>query len=216
VGIGIFPWPSDHRAVVSTFRVVPAPAPAMISVTPRRVTQGDAFILRSYDPSRDKWTGLIVPRGAAPKAAITGVRDLVNGYQRTIRLSSQGMAPGNYDAILVGADGKVLKRHAFTVAAHGSEPELIAVDPSVRPGSPIRVKWNNSPGDLRDWIGLYAAGETDVMRYRGFVYTEAMFDGQAALTPDAPETAPAGDYELRLMHDETYVVLARTKVTVTP
>ena len=31
IDIGIDPWPSDHHAVVSTFKAVPGPAPAMIS-----------------------------------------------------------------------------------------------------------------------------------------------------------------------------------------
>ena len=67
----------------------------------------------------------------------------------------------------------------------------------------------------RSPLGLYRAGETDVSQYLGFVYTEAAFAGEASLTPD-PDAAPLtpGDYELRLLHDESYVVLAKTRVTL--
>lgn len=217
VDIGVSPWPADHRAVVSTFQVVPAAAPPMISVTPRRVPFGESFLLRTYDPVGESWTGLIVRRGGGPKDAITGVKDLPDSYQRTIRLSSLGMEPGEYDALLVGEDGKVLKRHAFVLAEKDGKPEISVLDATVRRGAPVRVRWRNTPGDLRDWIGIYRAGEADVMRYLGFAYTEAMFDGEVAVSADPSHAPlPPGEYELRLMHDETFVTLGVAPFRVSP
>lgn len=217
VGIEVFPWPSDHRAVVSTFRVIPSPAPAMISVTPRRVFAGGTFLLRTFDPTGDKWNAAIVRRGGAPKDALMSINDLPNGYQRTILLGTEALSPGHYDALLLGNGGTVLKRHAFKVAAADSKPSITVLDASVRRGAPLRFQWRDAPGDLRDWIGIYAAGDADVMRYLGFTYTEAMFDGEgriAASGEDGP--LPPGEYELRLMHDETYVALSRARFTVVP
>jgi hypothetical protein len=217
VEVGIEPWPSDHRAVVSTFRVIPKDAPPMLSVVPRRVAEGERFLLRTWDPTRDVWTAYIVPRGSSAKDAIQGVKDMPNHFQRSILLSTTQMPPANYDAILIGRNGEVLKRHAFTVAKKDSRPEMEMVEAVVRKGAPIRARWRNTPGDLRDWIGIYAAGETDVFSYLGFGYTEAMFDGEATIDVEAKNAPlPPGDYELRLMHDETYVDLARAKFTITP
>ena len=215
VDIAVSPWPSDHRAVVTTFEVVPNEAPPMISVTPRKVTVGEAFLVRTYDPFGEDWTALVVRRGAGPAAALTGVREMPHSYQRAIPLSSQGLEPGYYDAILVGDAGEVLTRDAFAVAARGARPELAPVESTVRAGAPIRVRWRNAPGDLRDWIGLYKAGEIDVTRYLGFAYTDALFVGETALTPGEADVPLApGDYELRLLHDETYVVLASARVRI--
>ena len=61
--IAIFPWPSDHRAVVSTFKVVPADAPALIAAFPRRVPEGATVLLRTWDPYGPSWTALVVRRG---------------------------------------------------------------------------------------------------------------------------------------------------------
>jgi hypothetical protein len=217
VEVGVAPWPADHRAVVSTFSVVPKVAPPMISVTPRRIPEGDRFLLRTWEPTREVWTAYIVPRGGNAKDAILGVKDLPNHYQRSILLSTSQLPPANYDAVLIGGDGGVIKRHAFTVARAGSKPELEMVEAVVGKGAPIRARWRNTPGDLRDWIGIYAVGEKDVFAYLGFGYTEAMFDGEAVIDVD-PARGPLepGEYELRLMHDETYVDLARTKFTVRP
>ena len=215
--IPVFPWPSDHRAVVSTFKVVPAPAPALISASPRRVQEGGEVLVRTWDPHGPAWTALIVRRGGSPQNALTGVRDMPHDYQRTIPISTLGLPPGDYDALLVGEDGAVLRRNAFAIALQGAKPEVEAVSALVRPGSPIRARWRNAPGDLRDWIGLYKAGEVDVSQYLGFVYTEATFAGEAIVVPDEQhQPLPPGDYELRLLADESYVTLARARFSVRP
>jgi endonuclease/exonuclease/phosphatase family metal-dependent hydrolase len=213
--IPIRPWPSDHRAVVSTFEVVPADAPALIAATPRLVEEGGVVLVRTWDPRGPAWTALVTSRGGSPSDALTGVRDMPQDYQRTIPLSTLGLAPGDYDALLVDEDGSVLRRSAFTIAPPGAKPAIEALDARVAPGSPIRVRWRNAPGALRDWIGLYRAGETDVSRYLGFTYTEAAFAGEALVLPDPAGTPLApGAYEVRLLHDESYVVLATARFEV--
>jgi endonuclease/exonuclease/phosphatase family metal-dependent hydrolase len=213
--VEVFPWPSDHRAVVSTFKVVPAQAPPLIAALPRLVPEGGVVNLRTWDPDGPGWTALVVPRGGAPADALTGVRDMPHDWQRMIPVSTIGLAAGDYDALLVGEEGSVLRRSAFTIAETGAKPEVEAPDGAVPLGAPIRVRWRNAPGELRDWIGLYKAGEADVSRYLGFVYTEAAFAGEANLLPAPGEgPLPAGDYELRLMHDESYVVLAKAPLTL--
>jgi endonuclease/exonuclease/phosphatase family metal-dependent hydrolase len=215
--IAVFPWPSDHRGVVSTFRVVPIDAPALVAATPRLVPAGAVVSVRSWDPFGPGWTALVVPRGGAPSDALTGVRDMPHDWQRMIPLSTIGLSAGDYDALLVGEDGAVLRRSAFTIAVPGAKPEIEAVTAATRTGEPIRVRWRHAPGDLRDWIGLYRAGETDVSQYLGFIYTEAAFSGEASFVPGASDGRIApGEYELRLLHDESYVVLARTWVAILP
>jgi len=213
--IAVFPWPSDHRAVVSTFRARPIDAPALIAATPRRVPEGAVVSLRTWDPEGPGWTALVVPRGGGPGGALTGVRDMPHDWQRMIPVSTIGLAAGDYDALLVGEDGSVLRRSAFSIVEPGAMPVLEAIEPAVARGEPIRVRWRHAPGDLRDWIGLYRTGDADVSRYLGFAYTEAAFAGEASIFPGSAEGAlPAGEYELRLMHDESYVVLARAAVSI--
>jgi endonuclease/exonuclease/phosphatase family metal-dependent hydrolase len=215
VDIAVSPWPSDHRAVVSAFKVVPIDAPPLIAVTPRRAEDGGTILLRTYDPHGEDWTAHVVRRGGGPGDALTGVRQMPHSYQRAIPLSTLGLAPGDYDVLLIGDDGAILKRNAFTIAAKDAQPEVAPVEATLRGGAPIRVRWRNAPGDLHDWIGLYAAGERDVTRYLGFVYTEAQFAGEAVVVPDnAARTLSPGDYELRLLHDESYVVLASARFSV--
>lgn len=216
--IAIFPWPSDHRGVVSSFRVTPVDAPALIVATPRRVPEGGVVNVRTWDTEGPTWTAFIVPRGGgAPADALTGVRDMIHHWQRMIPISMAGYPPGDYDALLVDEDGSVLRRSAFTVAKSGARPEIEAITATVKQGEPVQVRWRDTPGDLRDWIAVFRAGETDVSRYLGFVYTEAAFAGEASFLPGpGGEPLPPGEYELRLMHDESYLVLAKASFTLLP
>ncbi len=215
--LAVSPWPSDHRAVLSTFRVVPDDARALVVATPRLVQPGASVFVRAWDSAGPGWTALVVPRGAGPAVALTGVRDMPHDWQRMIPLSTLGIEPGDYDAILVGEDGAVLQRSAFTIATAGASPEVEAVTATVRPGEAVRARWRHAPGALRDWIGVFRAGEVDVSRYLGFAYTEAAFSGEAEFQPGpGAEPLPPGDYELRLLHDESYVVLAKAPFRVLP
>ena len=51
--IGVSPWPSDHRAVVSTREVVPGPAPAMVSIDRRSVPAGAVLTARFHAETED-------------------------------------------------------------------------------------------------------------------------------------------------------------------
>src|SRR4026207_1407504 len=48
VDISIPMWPSDHRSVVSTFRVTPSPTPSFVAAEDRAYEQGEDLSLRSH------------------------------------------------------------------------------------------------------------------------------------------------------------------------
>src|SRR5262249_32532351 len=69
IDIGITPWPSDHHAVVATFKAVPGPAPAMVSLDRRAVTVGEPLAVRF--PAADSEDGRI-GGGHIPSVAAGG------------------------------------------------------------------------------------------------------------------------------------------------
>lgn len=84
-------------------------------------------------------------------------------------------------------------------------------------GDEFDVSWRDSAGRKFDWIGIYAHADADVYNYLAFVYTGATVDGTYTFTADDLGTAmlPPGDYEVRLMSDDSYVTLAADDLTVT-
>jgi len=209
VDLGFALWPSDHRAVMSTFEVTPADAPAMIAVEPTRVVDGDTFILRASLPGAGKWSGVVVPRNGDPTSdGITGIANVGLNDRPTIKLSTVGLPPAQYDAVLLDTDGKEVARTRFTVVPHDDVATLALDKTSYAPSQTITATWTAAPGLRFDWLAVYALPAPDVYNYWGYVYTGALVDGSRALTVDDLGELTPGKYELRLLADDHYTVQA--------
>ena len=138
VSISLTPWPSDHRAVVSTFQVTPADAPALITVEPKPVVSGQTFIVRVESPAHANWSAIIVPRGGDPaKDAITGIKDIEPGDRPSIKLSTIGFEPGRYDAVMVDGEGKELTRTRFSIVSADAKATISVTQAAVKTGGDI-------------------------------------------------------------------------------
>jgi len=211
-GLQVMPWPSDHRAVLTTVAVTPMDAPPLIAVEPRPVRQGDSLVLRVVVPSGTPYTAMIMARGT--DKPLTGIADVDPADRPTIRLSSADLPVGDYDAVL-SADGKELARTMFSVVAHDGKATL-TVTAKVVTGGDISLDFRGSQGFKLDWIGIYKAGEPSVYNYLGFAYTGARINGTLTFPAvDLYKELIPGDYEARLMFDDHYEVLATAPFSVT-
>jgi hypothetical protein len=218
VSIALSPWPSDHRAVVSTFLVTPAEAPALITVEPKPITSGQAFIVRVESPAHANWSAIIVPRGGDPaKDAITGIKDIEPGDRPTIKLSTIGFQPGRYDAVMLDGESKELARSRFSIVSADAKATISVAQAAVKTGDDIAVAWSGAPGFRYDWVGVYRQNEPSVYNYLGFVYTGAKHEGELTFpAAELYEELAPGDYEVRLMHDDHYATLAVAPFTTSP
>jgi endonuclease/exonuclease/phosphatase family metal-dependent hydrolase len=215
-GLQIAPWPSDHRAVLTTFEVTPIETPPLVTVEPRPVPLGSSFLIRVALPTgAAPFTAWVVPRGGAADAALTGIEAVDPADRPTIRLTSQGMAAGEYDAILLDEAGTELARSQFSVIAADGLATIAATNPVIAVGADIPLTFTGAPGFKLDWVGVYAKGEPSVYNYLGFAYTNARINGGLTFPADALY-APLepGEYELRLMFDDHYQALATGGFTV--
>jgi endonuclease/exonuclease/phosphatase family metal-dependent hydrolase len=213
----IMPWPSDHRAVVSTVSVIPVTAPALIAVEPRLVTAGNTFLVRVNSPDRADWSVAIVPRGGDPATdTVTGVEDIVAYWRPSVKFGTYGLAPGAYDAVMLAADSTEIARTMFSVIPEDGRATVMVLTPRVAEGDGVTVAWSGAMGYRFDWLGIYAAGEASVYNYLAFAYTGATLEGEMTLTPDMyfADLTP-GDYEVRLLVDDHYVTVATAPFTVT-
>lgn len=218
VSIPLSSWPSDHRAVVSTFQVTPADAPALITVEPRPVVSGQTFIVRVESPAHANWSAIVVPRAGDPaKDAITGIKDIEPGDRPSIKLSTIGFEPGRYDAVMMDGEGKELTRTRFSIVSADAKATISVTQAAVKTGGDIAVAWTGAPGFRFDWVGVYRKNEPSVYNYLGFVYTGAKHEGELTFPAASlyEELAP-GDYEVRLMHDDHYATLAVAPFTISP
>ena len=221
IDIGITPWPSDHHAVVSTFKAVPGPAPAMVSLDRRAVTAGAPLLVRFHaaDSEDGRIEGgkvaIVAAGGDAAKPLMSAPTNDGTDRRSVMTFGSVLLKPGAYDAALLNADGKELARAPFWIEAPGAAPTVSVDHPSYGDTEKIVASWKNAPGNRRDWLGIYKAGDPDQMNYIAFVYTNAAIEGTVTFDDSVIGKAlEAGDYEMRLMQDDAYLVLATTPFSV--
>jgi len=217
VAIAVTPFPSDHQAVVATLALEGTPAPTMIVPVASAVPQGQPVLLRysvADTPDgrlEDGWIELL-PAGGALGAPLQILwSNDTTDRMAVVKGATAGLAPGAYEAALVAADGSELARTGFQVLAPGAQPEIAADQASYKPGETIVARFANAPGQGKDWVTIYPAGEADQWNYLAFVYTGGASAGELALDEATlGARLEPGDYELRLMLDDGYVAVAKS------
>lgn len=217
VEISVDPWPADHRGLLTTFEVEPAPTPDLITVEPRLVKPGEVFILRVATQKQEKLGVFgIYPAGAAEDAAPITSLPCDPADHLAAPFGTARLQPGEYLAAVSDANGKRLASVPFWVTDPAAKPAIAVAQASVKSGDPVEVSWSAAPGNKFDWLGIYNADDPDLYNYLGYLYTNATVAGSVSFTTDDfGEALPPGEYEARLMRDDAYVELAITRFTVT-
>jgi hypothetical protein len=223
------PYPSDHRGVVSTFRVDAVQPAAFASTQQRRITQGQHITVRwqlgsGPDPRvglvRHTRTGDVWVRSLTPKAAFDkfsfGIADL---------------AAGNYDVVLADRGGsRILTRQPVHVYPPGAGATVTTSRSTYRVGQRIGVSWTGAPGQGLDWIGLFPCNATTGKcggngTYLLYQYTQTRIEGSLTIGAErsgfegisATWPLPPGRYVARLLVDDSYTsVGASQQFTIVP
>jgi Endonuclease/Exonuclease/phosphatase family len=215
------PWPSDHRGVVSTFDVTPAPMPLLAAVQSRSLEQGQTLRVRFHAEGDAGWELSLLRRGDPVAAASKPTGGAVDG---TLSFQTGDLFPGAYVARLVDPAGEVISQSRFWLYRPGSTAKVTTSKLLYKVGEPIRVSWKKAPGMKWDWLGVYKAGSgadnpnnsTCSAGYCGnghylvYGYTHAAIQGSRTFRPQdwlaGWKTAPLpnGTYEIRLLIDDGY------------
>ena len=195
--IVVEPWPSDHRAVVSTFNVEPADAPTFVAPLDVRVPIGQAVLGAFHaapDPTREVGIWHQDANPATDPTRSSPPRPTTAPPTARFQLATDGLAPGTYTLALVERDG-MLSRAAFA-AVDPQAPATIAVGRRrYAVGEPIVVSWTNAPGNRYDWLDLTAADATPTTgRIWLWRYIDARIFGSAPFKAEATGqlAAPTG------------------------
>jgi endonuclease/exonuclease/phosphatase family metal-dependent hydrolase len=206
------PYPTDHRGVVSTFDVTPAPAPVMVSPHNRRVITGPRRLQVRFHAKGlpGEVIGLRRPgkHHLINEANARGRRDGVASI-RTAHLR-----PGRYDVVLRDdATGRTEATAPVWVYRPASRSRLRSDRHTYRVGQPIRIHWTRAPGNNLDWIGLFPCHRVcgGVSTYIDYLYTHTQVVGSRTFRQGAylgegtePWPLPPGQYVARLLLDDGY------------
>lgn len=204
VTLSVSPWPSDHRAVVSTFLLTPAPAPRLVSPE-RRVYDLDDDVVIAYRQAQYSDIDVI------------GVsNDTVSGSGE-LKYSAGVFSAGHYNVALRTPGSETL-RSDFWVVDSNAIPSVNVSRTTYNVGEAIQIDWLNGPGNRNDYLGIYAVGVESayVPGYDGgltWLYVDALPEGSIRLDEFTSEVVwpiPPGIYVARLLKDDGYEVLAES------
>jgi len=214
---GVRPWPSDHRSVVSTFSVTPAPMPTLVAVAHRLRDVGGSVNVRYHSDAGAADAVTAVPAGGDP--ATDGVDQVAapDPTDGAVAFDTTGWTAGSYEAVLSDGTGNELARIAFWLRPPGAGVQLSTGAGIYAVGEPVDVSWRYAPGRRWDWIGIYKRGrDPRVAYFLLWTYTGSTVEGTASIDADVhgPWPLPAGKYTAYLLTDDGYKALARADFTV--
>ena len=228
VDIGVTPWPSDHRAVLSVFEVESAPMPEIIT-TSSRVYDADESIEFIYHSTSAVRPTILLERATEPGDVTPRIRLAAPAQSGTVRLADNGLSAGHYRVSLIDGSGFAASRNEFWILAPDAEPVLEIEGDKFAVGEPLPFRWSGAPGNRHDWIGIFPApngdapnGDThqtgnangDTHQYLTYGYVGARSSGSLLLGAESVEAGwplPAGRYVARLLLADGYALLAETR-----
>ena len=221
VDIAMSPYPSDHRAVVSTFSVQPQSARPFAAVAQRRVFIGDRLAVDVHAPD---------VRGAQgrPSAGSTTAASTTSSRCRRSRVARPTLASSSTPASSIVARTKSCCCRAATRSCRGRRSGSTgrARIRRLRRGSVTTTSASRStcrglphPGSAPIGSPCIAASNQECepnSEYLVWAYTDAAIEGQLEIGPDSFEgieswPLPAGKYIVRLLVDDSFIDLATSR-----
>lgn len=207
------PWPTDHRAVVTTVDVAPVTSPSSFAApTDERVFAGRPVEVAFHDPaSGGRTIGLWAPGddpAADPAAASAQVG--AAALDGTVSIETGGLAPGPYTVSLVDG-GSVVATSRLAVVERGGPVTIETSTRRYAQGEPIEVSWAGGPGNRYDWLALNRnCFDPSSCPLRQWRYIDGRPFGSARFTKGSEGIWPLrpGRYAVSLCVDDDYRCVA--------
>lgn len=198
-------WPSDHRAIVSVFSVVPVNMPTLLSINTRLLNIGDILQIRYHisDKPADK---IIIKLNNK----VIFEHNLNKEMSGTIDYNTDTI--GALDILLLYKD-KIICSNRFYVKNTNDKTELM-IKKVYKSGENIIVNWKNGVGNRFDWIGLKKTNENKYKLQREITNTK--IEGSVTFSKNNVENWPlsSGTYEILYLIDDSYDIAARVKFQI--
>ncbi|QQK79049.1 endonuclease/exonuclease/phosphatase family protein [Salicibibacter cibi] len=227
-------WPSDHRAVVSTFTSDSVSAPeAEVSPSQMEYEVGETIDMNFYvdeQPSEKDQVAIYPKDGDRDEDPLlwnyTGSNNQEPGEAKqegTISFGEDSIAAGEwplpageYEAVFLADGDEEGASTSFEVLA-SSESATLNVEPEQKHGEPVKVEWEDATGFPNDWVGIYPIDESpDDISSLQWQYLGGDREGSLLLDGSWGDTdvLEPGEYRIYMFENEGHDILTSTEITV--
>ncbi len=210
VTFGVSPWPSDHRAVISAFSVLPAAMPEFVSPSLRVYREGQSINI-AYNVQTATELGIFKSTERAESSNVA--ERLVTGRGDEV-FDAETFSPGHYFAVVNNQKNSPIKTE-FWVLDREADPEVTVIGNRFKVGDAIPVEWRNAPGNRNDYLAAYKLNvAADYDNGQAWSYVKSMPEGQAQLSEATAEWSwplEPGDYVVRLIKDDGQEPMAESQ-----
>jgi endonuclease/exonuclease/phosphatase family metal-dependent hydrolase len=212
-----YPWPSDHRAVLSTVTVKPIGIIPLIAVSRRRVRRykEDVEVCVQLPEDTDAWSVVLVTAGGSAledSDVLMTFSPEPMTERRCNRFGTSALPEGEYDAVLM-REGSDQELHRVRFAIITTETKMLLSATVNTATNTVLVHWQHSPGDRHDFVAVYPASSKNVYAPLGMQFVGGRFSGNTTL--DLSDTSlfadplRTGTYNVMFMSNDQFVELAR-------
>ncbi len=207
------PWPTDHRAVVSTFDVAPVTPPSFAAPIGERVFIGRTARIAFHDPAAPGRTIGLWPSSSDPDVDPPAASAPVSGASAdgTVAVDTTGLVPGIYAVAVLDNAGAVTARASLALVDRRAEPTIQASARRYGHGEPIMVSWTNGTGNRYDWLELNRnCFDPTSCPLRQWRYVDGRVFGSARFTKGSTGAWPLrpGRYVVSLCVDDGFHCIA--------
>ena len=209
VTISVMPWPSDHRAVVSGFSVIPADLPDVVTSKKRVYTLGEDIDIR-YQWTDGEHAFISVDKINGDALLL---QQSVNGSGH-ITLAAKDITAGQYRITLGPTDQQTSLIRDVWVLDPAEQPKVEVTGDAFAPGEIIPIRWSNAPGNRNDYVAIVSKEVvTELQTELPWAYISALPHGELRLDPlysGTNKVLSKGTYVIHLLKDDGFEVLAES------
>jgi hypothetical protein len=210
------PWPTDHRALVSTVDVTPVAPDPFAAPLSERVFTGRTVRVAFHDPAAPGRTIGLWPRGDDPETDAAAASEPVDDADSdgTVRLDTDGLDAGDYIVALVDGGGAIATS-PLALVDRAAPATITTSAHRYERGEPIRVEWTGAPGNRYDWLSLNRnCFDPSSCPLRQWRYIDGRVFGAARFTRGSEGVWPLrrGRYAVSLCIDDDYRCVATSEV----
>ena len=207
------PWPTDHRAVISSFDVDTAaipPLPNLVSVMRPLVDVGEQLEVTFHAPGEEGEVVEVTSEGqSVDEASTEGQAD------GSVTFETAAWSAASHEVTLRGSDGSELSTLTVWVLDPDEGPTISTGKKAYEVGEAIDIDWYGAPANRWDWVGTFPRGGKNG-EYIQYEYTGATVVGETKINGGSPGPWPLepGKYSVRLLLNDGYKSVAESDFVV--